>query len=381
MNTNCYKSKFIQQHAHNRARCMHVSTPHGEIQTPTFMPVGTHAAVNCMTPADLLGTGTQIILGGNTYHMLCNPGLETIEKAGGMHQFMAWDLPMLTDSGGFQVMSLSRTNKIDDNGALFTHPRTGQLLQLTPKLSFEAQRIIGADIIMAFDQCCSDDDKSLMNKAMNRTHRWLEQIKSYHDKTPQSKYGSRQALFGIIQGGVYPYLREESVKFVVSMQTEGIALGGETIGFNMEMTGQVIDWIHPYLPTDKVLYTMGVGLKPQDLIDVIAGGVDIFDCVAPTRNARHGSLYSGKIVPTTDRWIKFDSEYKNACLQIKRGCFADDTNPIMDDCSCFTCQHYSRAYLHFLCKQKSIAFSTLACIHNVHVMQTICKTIRDIILK
>lgn len=376
------KTTLIKQHPKNRARVMQAITPHGTFTTPSFMPVGTRAFLNYMTSGDLKATGSEIILGGNTYHMLLAPGLETIEALGGMHKMMNWSGPMLTDSGGYQVFSLSKNAKIckiNEEGARFTHPTTGQVIHMTPHSSLQAQKVIGADIIMAFDQCTPDtDDKTLVLKAMQRTHRWLLESKAYQEQHPNSVYGFKQALFGIIQGSSFRDLREESAQFVSSLALDGIAIGGETIGYDMKKTEEIIDWVTPYLPTDKLRYTMGVGLCPQDLIDVVARGIDMFDCVAPTRNARHGSLYHGHLV-IEDDWLRFDGGEDNRRLQIKKSIYAKDDRPILEGCQCYTCLHHSRGYLHYLFKSKSLAFSHLACIHNIHVMQATCKKMQEII--
>jgi queuine tRNA-ribosyltransferase len=380
---NTFKTEVVKQHSTLPARVTKITTPHGEILTPAFMPVGTRAFVNYLSPQDLIATDTQIILGGNTYHMLCAPGTAIIEKAGGMHRFMGWDKPMLTDSGGFQIFSLSKNSKIckiDHDGAKFKHPDTGQFVYLTPESSIQTQKIIGADIIMAFDQCTPDDGKiETTLAAMETTHRWLQQSKEFHQQNPHSAYGLRQALFGIIQGGSFRDLREKSAEFIVKMDMDGIALGGEVIGFNISKTCEIIDWITPIIPTNKTRYTMGVGLLPQDLIDVVARGIDIFDCVAPTRNARHGSLYCGKIV-AKDGWISFASEEDKGRILIKKSIYANDHTPIMPDCNCYTCQHYTKSYLHYLFKMGSLMYSNLACIHNIHVMQQVCARMREIIL-
>lgn len=377
-----FSSKLIAQHAYTAARSMQVDTPHGRFITPVFMPVATRAGVNNMTPRELLAAGSQIILGGNTYHMLCAPQMEVIEQAKGMHAFMGWHGPMLTDSGGFQVFSLSKNKKlctIDDKGAYFSIPGSSRKITMTPQMSLQTQKIIGADIIMAFDQCTPDSASYDQAKSiMKRTHRWLEQSRTYHQHHPTSRYGHQQALFGIVQGGIYDDLRQESAKFVSGMDLDGVAIGGESIGFDMARTVDVVHNLKPHLPSDKLCYTMGVGLSPQDLLDVVAEGVDMFDCVAPTRNARHGALYSGQLVPHGD-WLRFDSEHEQGRIQIKKSCYANDLSPIMPGCDCYTCQRYSRAYLHQLFKQKSAVFTTLACIHNIHVMQHVCTAMRELI--
>ncbi|VVC74747.1 Queuine tRNA-ribosyltransferase [Aquicella siphonis] len=381
--SNIFHSEVVKKHASLPARVMRMVTPHGEVLTPAFMPVGTRAMLNYLTPADLDLTGSEIILGGNTYHMLCTPGMETIEAVGGMHQFMGWHKAMLTDSGGFQVLSLSKKGTIciiDDHGAHFKHPITGKILHLNSQTSIQAQKIIGADIIMAFDQCTPETGgREAALAALDRTHRWLVLSKEEQLKNPHSAYGFRQALFGIIQGGSFRDLREQSTEFVLSQELDGLAIGGEVIGFDMPKTCEIIDWVRPMLPDDKVRYTMGVGLHPQDLIDVVAKGIDIFDCVAPTRNARHGTLYCGSIVER-DGWLSFEGENGQSRILIKKSQYARDTSPVMPGCDCYTCGHFSRAYLHYLFKEGLIAYFHLSSIHNIHVMQKVCRRMRDLIL-
>ncbi len=376
-----FRCEVTHRHAHTEARVTRVTTPHGIFVTPVFMPVGTRAGVNNMTPFELSAAGTQILLGGNTYHMLCAPGMDVIRQAGGMHPFMGWHGPMLTDSGGFQVFSLSKDRcVIDEGGAHFTDPDSGRLFHMTPELSLETQKIIGADIVMAFDQCTpTHGTRDEMYQIMQRTHRWLLQSKTYHQQHPRSVYGAEQALFGIVQGGTHQDFREESATFVQSMDLDGIAIGGETIGFDMAATQEVLRWVRPFLSEDKPRYTMGVGLSPQDLLDVVAEGVDMFDCVAPTRNARHGALYCGTVV-RKGSWLAFHSEENQGRLQIKKACFAEDPRPIMASCACYTCTHHSRAFLHQLFKQKATAFTALASIHNVHVLHDLCAKMRDLII-
>ena len=380
---NNYHAEIIKKHPVLPARVMKMTTPHGEVFTPSFMPVGTRAMLNYVTPTDLTQNGSQIILGGNTYHMLCSPGMEVIEKSGGMHRFMGWPKTMLTDSGGFQVLSLSKKGSvclIDEEGAHFKHPITGKILHLNAETSIQTQKIIGADIIMAFDQCTPETGgREAALAALDRTHRWLVLSKQQHEKNPHSIYGLKQALFGIIQGGSFRDLREQSTEFILKQDLDGIGIGGEVIGFDMQKTVEIIDWIRPMLPENKIRYTMGVGLHPQDLIDVVAKGIDIFDCVAPTRNARHGTLYHGEIVEENG-WLKFESETGNARILIKKNQYRTDENPIMSTCECYTCQHFSRAYLHYLFKEGLIAYFHLASIHNLHVMQTTCTRLRELMM-
>lgn len=381
--SNIYHSELVKKHPMLPARVMRMQTPHGEVLTPSFMPVGTRAMLNYLTPTDLEQNGSQIILGGNTYHMLCTPGMEVIEKVGGMHKFMGWHKAMLTDSGGFQVLSLSKKGQIcilDDHGAHFKHPLTGKIIHLTPDSSIQTQKIIGADIIMAFDECTPETGgREAALAALDRTHRWLLLSKEAHDRHPNSAYGHRQALFGIIQGGSFRDLREQSTEFVLAQDLDGIAIGGEVIGFDMPKTAEIIDWVRPMLPDNKIRYTMGVGLNPQDLIDVVAKGIDVFDCVAPTRNARHGTLYYGQIVER-DGWLAFENNGENCRILIKKSQYAKDENPIMPGCDCYTCENFSRAYLHYLFKEGLIAYFHLSSIHNIHVMQKVCTRMREIIL-
>lgn len=377
---NTYNSELVKKHSSLPARVMRMTTPHGEVTTPAFMPVGTRAMLNYLTPADLHASKSEIILGGNTYHMLCTPGMEVIEAAGGMHKFMGWHKTMLTDSGGFQVLSLSKKGSIcviDEDGARFKHPVNGKVLHLNSRTSIQAQKIIGADIIMAFDQCTPETGgREAALAALDRTHRWLISSREEHEKNPCSAYGYKQALFGIIQGGSFRDLRDQSTEFILQQDLDGIAIGGEVIGFDMPKTCEIIDWVRPMLPENKIRYTMGVGLNPQDLLDVVAKGIDIFDCVAPTRNARHGTLYCGEIVEENN-WLAFRGEGR---ILIKKSIYAKDNNPISANCDCYTCTHFPRAYLHYLFKEGLIAYFHLASIHNIHMMQKTCEKMRELIL-
>lgn len=381
--SNYFSSQLVNQHSRLPARSLNVQTPHGSFQTPAFMPVGTRAAVNCLSVAELNQTASPIILGGNTYHMLVNPGLERIQALGGMHQMMGWHQPMLTDSGGYQIFSLSQNSKIcriHDNGASFKHPDSGRVIEMTPEISIQAQKTIGADIIMAFDECTPEEGGyERAQQALERTHRWLLQSHAEHARSPYSDYGHYQALFGIVQGGCFKDLREHSAQFVSELDLDGIAIGGEVIGYNMAKTQEVMEWVRPYLPRDKVRYTMGVGLGPQDLIDAVAAGADIFDCVAPTRNARHGALYCGEFVYHND-WLQFVSlDGDKPRMLIKKQQYARDNEPIMPGCDCWTCQHHTRAYLHYLFKSKQSLYVPLACLHNVRVMQRSCELMQELI--
>lgn len=380
-----FKTELLKKHAANKARVTRITTAHGEVLTPCFMPVGTRAFVNHMTVEDLTLANSQLILGGNTYHMLLAPGMEVIQKMGGMHRFMNWNGPMLTDSGGYQVFSLSRDSKIckiDEVGAHFKHPVTGQRIHMTPASSIETQKIIGADIIMAFDQCTPEAGGRIAAvEALQRTERWLLESIEVQQQNPNSPYGHEQALFGIIQGGSFQDLRQQATEFMLKQEVQGIAIGGEVIGGDIPKTCEIVSWVEPMLPDDKTRYTMGVGLSPQDLLDVVAAGIDIFDCVAPTRNARHGSLYCGRFEETADGWLKWASEEDRGRILIKKAKYTLDETPIMEGCGCYTCQNYTRAYLHFLFKESLSLYSQLACIHNIFIMNEACVRMRNLILQ
>jgi len=382
--SNALSVSVVKKHPTLAARVTRIQTAHGEITTPSFMPVGTRAAVNCMNPHELKAAGSQIILGGNTYHMLLSPGLDFIANHGGMHQMMGWDGPMLTDSGGYQVFSLSRNSKlckIKETGAYFKHPHSGKTIALTPQTSIQAQQVIGADIMMAFDQCTPESGgRETAVLAMERTHRWLLESIEQHQRQAQTPYGHKQALFGIIQGGRYRDLREQSMAFILNSPVDGVAIGGESIGYDMPLTQDILSWVVPHLPENRTRYTMGVGLDPQNLIDVVEKGIDIFDCVAPTRNARHGALYHGKTVKE-GKWVRFVSDHPNGRILIKKQQCRNDHGPILDGCDCYTCQHFSRAYLHYLFKEKQNLFSNLACIHNIRVMHQTCEAMQTCILE
>lgn len=379
-----FKTKILHKHKRLNARVTEVTTTHGKFITPSFMPVATRAYINQLTPEQIIRTNSQIILGGNTYHMLVAPGMEVIKNNKGMHNFMNWHKPMLTDSGGFQVFSLSKNKKIckiSDTGAKFKHPQSGKVIELNPEISIQTQKIIGADIIMAFDQCTPDtQDERIITKAMMRTENWLEQSIETHLKQPETPYGYKQALFGIIQGGNIKELREKCTKHVCSLGFDGVAIGGESIGFNMPKTKEIINWVRPLIPENKTRYTMGVGSTPQDLIDVSADGIDIYDCVAPTRNARHGALYCGEFI-FSDDWVSFKSlnNKPDPKILIKKAEYKLDQDPIMPGCECHTCKNYSRSYIHYLFKTKAPAYYPLACEHNVFVMQKTCEIMRELI--
>lgn len=379
------RTQLVASHPRLRARALVLTTPHGEVQTPCFMPVATRAVVHSLTVDELHTTKASMILGGNTFHMLGSPGMDRLRALGGMHRFMGWDGPMLTDSGGFQVFSLSQDPthplaRIDEDGATFRHPESGAEIRMTPESSIGAQKVIGADVIMAFDQCTPDaGGREAAEQAMERTHRWLTRSIAVHHADPLSITGLPQALFGIVQGGVFRDLREQSAHFIAGQELDGIAFGGESIGGDMEKTAEILDWVVPLLPQEKPRYTMGVGLRPQNLLDVVARGADMFDCVAPTRNARHGRLYTGRVVPDGD-WLKVESDEPNGELNLSNAQFAEDARPIDPSCDCTTCARYSRAYLRFLMKAKAPVYFHLACTHNVRAMVRTCEAMRDLLV-
>lgn len=376
-----FNTEISKRSTVNHGRIIKMTTPHGVVETPAFMPVGTRAFVNQLSPLELKQTNSQIILGGNTYHMLIKPGLETIRTLGGMHTFMNWDRPMLTDSGGYQVFSLTQAGlcRTDDTGAHFTHPNSNIKVHLTPELALNTQKITGADILMALDDCVAEaSGREGILSAMQRTHRWLQSTKILHQTNPYSAYGYYQALFGIVQGGYFKDLREESAQFLNALDLDGFGIGGESIGPSSQETCDILDWVRPFLEEKKIRYPMGVGLTPKDLIRVVAHGADIFDCVAPTRNARHGALYCGTWT-IKNHWLDFEPLAPNGRLLIKNTQYATDNTPIMPDCCCQTCQNYSRAYLHFLFRQKASLYYPLACTHNIYVMQETCERMRHLI--
>jgi queuine tRNA-ribosyltransferase len=336
-----------------RGRTGVLHTPHGDILTPVFMPVGTNATVKSLSPLDLEQIGAQIIL-ANNYHLFLRPGSEHISQLGGIHKFMGWNHPLLTDSGGFQVWSLAKSLvKLSDAGISFKSHIDGSQHFWSPEDAIRSQVQIGADIIMAFDQCTSDKANYSETKlALKRTNDWLVRCKTEW----QNHDIKKQALFGIVQGAMHKDLRIEATKFVSDLDLPGIAIGGETIGYNMAGTEEVMDWITDYLPKDKPRYTMGVGLRPSDLVRAVNAGADMFDCVAPTRLARNGALFVNKKISPNERIDISKSEY---CI---------DQSPIDPQCDCPTCHTFTRAYLHHLLKSKELLFYRLASMHNLRFM-------------
>jgi len=367
-----------------------MSTPHGQVLTPIFMPVGTAASVKSLDSQDISLIQAQIIL-ANTYHLYLRPGTQILQNLGGVHQFMHWSGPMLTDSGGYQVFSLGNQQrakgatslvKISDEGVEFRSHLDGSKHQFTPEKSIKIQQSIGADIIMSFDECSPDKaSRKYLETSLKRTHAWAERGLVYHQsKGGLSYYGQRQALFGIIQGGNVKDLRQASAKFITQLPFDGFAVGGETIGFEMAKTREMMSWLEGLLPEDKPRYAMGLGRDPQNLIDAVLAGFDMFDCVGPTRLARNGSLYTGRIDCSSTLPV-FISSFDQGRLSIDNAQFSTDQQPIDPDCQCHTCQSgYSRAYLHHLYKAKELSYYRLASIHNLHFMLNLTTRLRRWIL-
>ena len=357
-----------------------METDHGAVQTPVFMPVGTAATVKALDAQDIRETKAEIVL-ANTYHLFLRPGERTVAEMGGVAKFMNWNGPMLPDSGGFQVFSLGlgakgeSLSKIDEEGVTFKSHLDGAKHRFTPENSMDIQRDLGADIIMAFDECTPDKiEKNYVREALDRTHRWAERcLKQWEKNGKQSAQGNQQALFGIIQGSTDREMREEATKFISALPFDGIALGGETVGYNMEGTLEMIEWVRHLLPKDKPIYTMGLGRDPDNIVEIIKAGIDMFDCVAPTRLARNGALYHGEI-----RGDKFESEFSNGRLNISNTRFDKDKSPIMEACDCYTCRAgYTRGYLNHLYRSKELSYYRLASIHNVRFMVRLAEEMRE----
>jgi queuine tRNA-ribosyltransferase len=329
-------------------------TPHGDLLTPVFAPVGTQATVKTLTPGQLRDLGATLVL-SNTYHLYLRPGDELVAEMGGLHQFMQWPNPVLTDSGGYQVFSLSETRKIDDDGVTFKSHIDGSTHRFTPERSIQIQNNLGADIIMAFDECSDPNDHVYSSIAMDRTHRWAERSLKAHRRADQ-------ALFGIVQGGVNPHLRSQSAEFIASLPFPGIAIGGLSVGETKAEMMATLDVVVPRLPDTKPRYLMGVG-TPEDLILGIAHGIDIFDCVLPTRLARHHAAFSSE-----------------GRLNLMNAVYAHDPNPIDESCQCYTCRTFSRAYIRHLINAKELLAGTLLSIHNLHTMIQLVQDIRETII-
>jgi len=385
------KFQFKLEKNRGKARAGEMLTEHGSVKTPIFMPVGTIATVKSLDSKDIERTHAQIIL-ANTYHLYLRPGTEKLEQLGGIHEFMRWHGPILTDSGGFQVFSLGKQQAKPKSGApqvkitadqvTFKSHLDGSTHIFTPQKAIEVQRQIGADIIMAFDECTPDNEtKKYTREALDRTHTWAEKCVNYwQEKERLSTYGKYQALFGIVQGALFEEFRRESAKIIGSLPFDGIAVGGETVGYNMAGTREVMNWIEADLPQEKPRYAMGLGRDPQDLVDAVLMGFDMFDCVGPTRLARNGAIYFGSLEIKNNQPV-FVSAYKNARLQIGNAEFATDRQVLQPGCDCYTCtEGYSRSYLNHLFKSDELTYYRLASIHNVRTMIRITEQLREWIL-
>jgi len=350
-----FNFKFDLLESDGYARAAVFSTPHGELKTPVFAPVGTQATVKAVTPAQLEDLGATLVL-SNTYHLYLRPGADLVQEFGGLHEFMRWSGPMLTDSGGFQVFSLSDTRKIDDDGVTFKSHIDGSTHRFTPESSIEIQEKLGADIIMAFDECSDPNNYDYTQLAMERTHRWAVRCKEAHTR-------SDQALFGIVQGGISADLRKVSAEFISSLDLPGIAIGGLSVGETKQEMANILDVINPILPANKPRYLMGVG-SPEDLINGVLRGVDIFDCVLPTRLARHNTAMT-----------------RTGRLNLMNAGYSRDKSPIDPQCGCYTCRTFTRGYLRHLIVAKEMLSSTLISIHNIYMLVHLMKDARQAILE
>jgi queuine tRNA-ribosyltransferase len=338
------------------ARAGRLTTPHGVIETPVFMPVGTHAALRAMTFDEVKACGAEIIL-SNAYHLYLRPGHELIGTAGGLHNFMAWDKPILTDSGGFQVFSLDNFRRIADDGVHFKDHKDGRKHFIGPEKSMEIQNALGADIIMAFDECVKNPATfAEAEAAMDRTHRWLEVCVNKHARS------NEQALFGIIQGSMYEDLRRKSAEFVTSFDLPGYAIGGVAVGESRSEIERIVLFTAPLMPVHKPRYLMGIG-TPWDILYAIRCGIDMFDCVSPTRLARHGAVFTAE-----------------GRTSVRKSEYSRDFSALDPTCDCYTCKTYTRAYLHHLIRLKEMSGATLLSIHNVRYLIREAKNARQAIL-
>jgi len=362
-----FEFKIHKLGKNTKARTGVFSTPHGKIQTPVFMPVGTRATVKTLSPDELKTLDAEIIL-ANTYHLMLRPGEKTIKKFKGLHKWMNWDRPILTDSGGFQIFSLGQDKdlpknatktakvRIKENGVEFQSHLDGSRHFITPEKATKIQHDIGADIIMAFDECApGDSTKEYFIKAMNRTHDWLTKCKATHEKAGKNK---TQALFGIVQGGTYKDLREISAKFVASQNLPGNAIGGLAVGENKATMLKMIETVIPHLPENKPRYLMGVG-TPPDLLEAVDRGIDMFDCVLPTRLARHSAFWTQK-----------------GLNHIKNTKFKNDKLPLDPKCNCYACKNFSRSYIYHLMREGELLGHRLMTIHNLHFLLNLMRLIR-----
>ncbi len=338
-----------------RGRAGVFTTPHGNLLTPVFAPVGTLATVKAVTPAQLSELAPHLVL-ANTYHLYLRPGDKLVAEMGGLHNFMQWHGPMLTDSGGFQVFSLASSRKVDDDGVTFKSHTDGSLHRFTPEKAIEIQENLGADIIMAFDECATPYDRPYIERAMQRTHAWAVRCKD-------AKKRPDQALFGIVQGGIFPDLRIRSAEFIASLDFPGYAIGGLSVGETKEEMHLALETVEPVLPADRPRYLMGVG-TPEDLVNGVLRGIDIFDCVLPTRLARHNAAIT-----------------RSERLNMVNAVYTHDPHPIENNCTCYTCRNFSRAYIRHLVVCKEMLAGILLSIHNIHVLLQITRELRQAVLE
>jgi len=338
-----------------KARAGELNTGHGIINTPVLCPVGTQGSVKTLTPQDLRDVGMNMIL-ANTYHLYLRPGIPTIEKLGGLHKFMNWDGAILTDSGGYQLYSLSKLRQINDEGVIFRSHIDGSRHEFTPELAIKYQESLGSDIIMVLDECIDhNESRERVWAAMVRTNQWAERCLKAHDRPGQ-------ALYAIVQGGLFPDLRKQSAEFLTKLKFDGYALGGLSIGEPKQVTFDITEQTTALLPSDKPRYLMGVG-APEDVVECVARGIDIFDCAMPTRVARNGALYT-----------------RTGRVDIENAIYSQQSEPIDNNCHCYTCRNFSAAYLHHLFRSKELLAYRLATIHNLAFMSNLVQDVRNSIL-
>jgi len=346
--------QFVINNTDGLARRGVMRFPRGDVQTPAFMPVGTYGTVKGLNPDQILATGSEIIL-GNTFHLMLRPGAKVIKQHGYLHDFMGWEKPILTDSGGFQVFSLGDMRHISEDGVKFRSPLDGKEIFLGPETAIAEQHLLGADIIMAFDECTPHPvSEEQARSSMELSMRWAKRCQKAHGE-------NRAALFGIVQGSMYKGLRDESLASLVDMGFDGYALGGLSVGESKEEMFSVVEHCGPQMPLDKPRYLMGVG-TPEDIVRAVGQGIDMFDCVMPTRNARNGHLFTS-----------------TGLLRLRNSRYRDDTAPVDSNCGCYTCRRFSRSYLHHLDKSKEILSSQLNTIHNLHFYQQLMTSLRGAI--
>lgn len=346
--------KFEISKTDGHARTGNLIFDKGIVRTPAFMPVGTYGTVKSLTPSDILRSGADIVL-GNTFHLMLRPGTEIIKKHGSLHDFMCWEKPILTDSGGFQVFSLGNMRQITEDGVIFKSPIDGSTVSLDPEKSMEVQRALGSDIVMIFDDCTPyPATKKQAMESMHLSLRWAERSKVAHAGNPS-------ALFGIVQGGMHEDLRGESLEQLTAIGFDGYAIGGLSVGEPKKDMQRILNAIGPKMPENKPRYLMGVG-KPEDIIRAVQKGVDMFDCVMPTRNARNGHLFTSEGI-----------------IRIRNSVYKDDLNPLDPECDCYTCSNFSRSYLHHLEKCKEMLGPQLNTIHNLRFYQNLMSQIRGAI--